>query len=179
MSRIGNTPISIPKGVEVKVQGATVIVKGPKGSLSLDVLDGVEVKVEGDQVVISLAEAFKEQKNFHGLFRALINNMVVGTTQGFEKILEMKGVGYRATVQGNLLDLQVGFSHPTKMQIPEELQVKVEKNTVIFISGIDKQLVGQFSATVRGIRPPEPYKGKGIRYRDEHVRRKAGKAAKK
>ena len=179
MSRIGKAPISIPKGVEVKVQGSKVSVKGTKGTLDLDLLEGIEIKVDGDQVSVLLGEKLKEQNNFHGLFRSLINNMVIGVSQGFEKILDMKGVGYRAAVQGNMLDLQVGFSHPTKLSIPEGLQVKVEKNTVIFISGADKQLVGQFAATVRAKRPPEPYKGKGIWYRGEYVRRKAGKTAAK
>lgn len=179
MSRIGSAPISMPKGVELKIEGNTVSVKGPKGSLSQELLEGIEVKVDGDQVIVSLGKALEGQSNFHGLFRALINNMVVGVTQGYEKILDMKGVGYRASVQGDLLDLQVGFSHPTKLPIPEGLQVKVEKNTAIFITGTNKQVVGQFAATVRAKRPPEPYKGKGICYRGEYIRRKAGKSAKK
>ena len=179
MSRKGKLPISLPKGVEVKVTDTEVSVKGPKGSLQQKLVPGVHVKVEDNQVVVSLAEESSNLDHFHGLYRTLISNMVVGTTEGFEKRLEMIGVGYRAAVQGDLLDLQIGFSHPTKLVIPKGLSVKVDKNTQITITGFDKHLVGQFAATVRSKRPPEPYQGKGIRYHGEYVRKKAGKSAAK
>lgn len=177
MSRKGKLPIPLPKGVEVKVSNETISVKGPKGSLNQKLVPGLSIKVEGDRVVVALDEKSPAEGNFYGLYRALINNMVIGTTQGFEKRLEMIGVGYRATVQGDLLDLQLGFSHPTKLRIPKGVNVKVDKNTLIIISGHDKHLVGQFAANVRSQRPPEPYQGKGIRYSGEYVRKKAGKAA--
>lgn len=179
MSRKGKLPIPLPKSVEVKVSGTEVTVKGPKGSLAQSLVPGINVKVEDGQVIVSIDENGQDLGHFHGLYRTLINNMVVGTTEGFEKRLEMVGVGYRAAVQGDLLDLQLGFSHPTKLPIPKGLTVKVEKNTLIIISGFDKHLVGQFAATIRSQRPPEPYQGKGIRYAGEYVRKKAGKAAAK
>lgn len=179
MSRKGKLPISIPKGVEVKISDTEVLVKGPKGSLHQPVVPGVQVKVEGDQVTVALEDEDSGLNHYHGLYRSLIQNMVIGTTEGFEKRLEMIGVGYRAAVQGDLLDLQLGFSHPTKLSIPKGLTVKVDKNTLITISGFDKHLVGQFAANVRSKRPPEPYQGKGIRYVGEYVRKKAGKAAAK
>jgi large subunit ribosomal protein L6 len=178
MSRKGKLPIPLPQGVEVKVSEKEVSVKGPKGSLTQKLVPGVQIKVEGSQVLVDLDEG-KDINHFHGLYRSLINNMVVGTTEGFEKRLEMIGVGYRAAVQGDLLDLQLGFSHPTKLPIPKGLTVKVDKNTLIIISGFDKHLVGQFAANVRSKRPPEPYQGKGIRYQGEYVRKKAGKSAAK
>lgn len=179
MSRKGKLPISLPKGVEVKVSGTEVSVKGPKGHLLQKIVPGIQVTVNGSQVVVALEDEQSELNHYHGLYRTLIHNMIVGTTEGFEKRLEMIGVGYRAAVQGELLDLQLGFSHPTKLTIPKGLTVKVDKNTLIIISGFDKHLVGQFAATVRGMRPPEPYQGKGIRYAGEYVRKKAGKAAAK
>jgi large subunit ribosomal protein L6 len=177
MSRKGKLPIPLPKGVEVKVVGSQITVKGPKGTLNQQLHPSVIAKVENNEVIVTLKEGHEDQGNFHGLSRTLIDNLVFGTTNGYEKKLEMVGVGYRAAVTGHILDLQIGFSHPTKLTIPEGLHVKVEKNTAIFISGIDKQKVGQFAATVRAIRPPEPYQGKGIKYSDEHIRRKAGKSA--
>lgn len=179
MSRKGKLPISIPKGVEVKVANNELMVKGPKGTIHQKLIAGIIIQIEDNQIVVSLADDHQDEGNFHGLFRTLIDNMVVGTTQGFEKKLEMIGVGYRAAVMGHELDLQIGFSHPTRLHIPEGLHVKVEKNTNISITGIDKQAVGQFAATIRSIRPPEPYQGKGIRYAGEFVRKKAGKAAAK
>lgn len=179
MSRKGKLPIPVPKGVEVKVSDNEVFVKGPKGSLQQSVVPGIGVTVEGNEILVSLNNENSELKKFHGLFRTLIHNMVVGTTEGFEKRLEMIGVGYRASIQGDMLDLLLGFSHPTKLLIPKGLTVKVEKNTLIIISGFDKHLVGQFAANVRSMRPPEPYQGKGIRYSGEYVRKKAGKAAAK
>lgn len=179
MSRKGKLPIPLPKSVEVKVSDSEVSVKGPKGSLTQKLVPGIQVKVEGNEVVVSLEDEKTDLNHFFGLYRSLINNMVVGTAEGFEKRLEMIGVGYRAAVQGDLLDLQLGFSHPTKLAIPKGLTVKVDKNTLIIISGFDKHLVGQFAANVRSKRPPEPYQGKGIRYLGEYVRKKAGKSAAK
>lgn len=179
MSRKGKLPIPLPKGVEVKVTDTEVVVKGPKGSLNQKLVPGVQVKVEDSEVSVSLENDNSDLDHFHGLYRTLIHNMVIGTTQGFEKRLEMIGVGYRAAVQGDLLDLQLGFSHPTKLPIPKGLAVKVEKNTMIIITGFDKHMVGQFAANVRSKRPPEPYQGKGIRYVGEYVRKKAGKSAAK
>lgn len=177
MSRKGKLPITLPKGVEVKVTGEDLSVKGPKGTLHQKLVPGVSVKQEQDQLHVILADDHSDKGNFHGLYRSLIQNMVIGTTQGFEKQLEMVGVGYRAAVQGKNLDLQIGLSHPTQLPIPEGLQVTVEKSTAISIKGLDSQQVGQFAATVRSKKPPEPYQGKGIRYKGEHVRKKAGKTA--
>jgi large subunit ribosomal protein L6 len=179
MSRKGKLPIAIPKGTEVKIAEQQIFVKGPKGSLKQEIVPQVKVRVENDQIHVEMNEEHTDANHFHGLYRTIIDNMVTGTSQGFEKKLEMIGVGYRAAVQGHLLDLQIGLSHPTKLTIPEGLQVKVEKNTSISIVGADKQKIGQFAAQVRAIRPPEPYQGKGIRYAGEYVRKKAGKAAAK
>jgi len=179
MSRKGKQPIPVPKNVEVKVSGAKVFVKGPKGSLECEIAPEIEVQVQEGQIELKIPEGMEDMSHFHGLYRAIINNMVLGVVQGYERKLEMIGVGYRASVQGQLLDLQIGFSHPTKLPIPEGIQVKVDKNTLIQVTGIDKQKVGQFAATVRAVRPPEPYQGKGIRYEGEYVRKKAGKAAAK
>lgn len=179
MSRKGKLPITIPKGVEVKVSGKEISVKGPKGTLHHTLIDGVIVNVENGQIIVALDEQHKNAGNYHGLYRSIINNMIIGTSQGFEKKLEMIGVGYRAAVQGHLLDLQIGLSHPMKLPIPEGVVVKVDKNTQILLLGIDKQKLGQFAATIRSKKPPEPYQGKGIRYQDEFVRKKAGKAAAK
>lgn len=177
MSRKGKLPIPLPKGVEVKVSGSEVTVKGPKGTLHQKLHPAIVVKVAGDHVNVELNEKYSDLGNQHGLFRSIIQNMVQGTTQGFETKLEMIGVGYRAAVQGNMLDLQIGLSHPTKLPIPQGITVKVDKNTQISITGSDKQMVGQFAATIRSKKPPEPYQGKGIRYEGEYVRKKAGKAA--
>lgn len=178
MSRLAKKPIELPKGTEIKFENNTVVVKGSKGQLTLDVKEGIDVKVEDTNLWVSLKEHTKLKKAFLGLYRSLIGNMVEGVNKGFEKRLQLIGVGYRAAVKGNDLDLQVGFSHPTAMPIPEGIDVKVEKSVAIVISGINKQEVGQFAADVRAKRPPEPYKGKGIRYEGEYVRKKAGKAAK-
>lgn len=190
MSRKGKSPVAIPAGVEVKHAGDQVIVKGPKGSLEQKLLPGIDVKIENNQVLVLLDEKQHARSNMHGLYRALINNMVEGVSKGFEKKLEMIGVGYRAAVQGSILDLQVGLSFVdnggqrvsqkcSQVEIPKGIEIKVEKNTLISISGINKQQVGQIAAEIRAIKPPEPYKGKGIRYVGEHVRKKAGKAAAK
>ncbi len=179
MTRKAKVPIEIPNGVEVKVDQLTVSVKGPKGQLEQTIMKGVDVKVDDGKIHVELDPKAKDMKNYQGLYHALIKNMVEGTAKGFEKQLEMIGVGYRAAVQGDKLNLQVGLSHPTNLDIPAGLEVKIEKNTKIIISGADKQLIGEFASTVRAIRPPEPYQGKGIRYTGEYVRRKAGKSAAK
>lgn len=179
MSRKGKLPIPVPKGVEITIKDTEVAVKGPKGTLTQKLIDGIVVTQENNEIIVSLHESAADKKNFHGLYRTLIDNMVVGTTQGFAKVLEMIGVGYRAAVQGNQLDLQIGYSHPTKLPIPAGIEVKVDKNTTITLSGANKQAIGQFAAVIRAMRPPEPYQGKGIRYKDEYVRRKAGKSASK
>lgn len=177
MSRKGNLPIPRPKGVEVNVANGEVTVKGPKGSLTQSILNGVNLDIQDSEVKVSVDQNMENGSAFHGLYRSLVHNMIVGTTQGFEKKLEMIGVGYRAAVKGESLDVQVGLSHPTLLPIPQGISVTVEKNTVISITGVDKQQVGQFAANVRSLRPPEPYQGKGIRYQGEYVRRKAGKSA--
>lgn len=179
MSRKGKLPIALPKGVEVKVDGLTVSVKGPKGSLSEDVRKGIEVSVDGEQVLVTTAGTDKESGSLHGLYRSLIQNMVTGVTDGFERKLEMIGVGYRAAVKGNDLELLVGLSHPVALPIPQGITVTVDRNTRISLTGSNKQELGQFAATIRATRPPEPYKGKGVRYEGEFVRRKAGKSGKK
>lgn len=183
MSRYGNTPVKCSEKVTVEYKERLFKVKGPKGDLSMQIPQGIGVSYDQDVRVI-VVSLDKQQVSlstaFQGLYRSLINNMVIGVCDGFEKKLELHGVGYRASVQGNKLDVQVGYSHPTFFEIPSDLSVEVEKKTgVVFIRGIDKQKVGAFAARVRGLRPPEPYKGKGIRYQGEYVRRKAGKAAKK
>lgn len=177
MSRKGKLPIPLPKGVEAKIAQNEISVKGPKGTLKQKLIPAIKVRQEGQELHIELTEGHENDGHFHGLFRTLIANMVEGTTKGYETELEMVGVGYRAAVQGHHLDLQIGFSHPTKISIPEGVTVKVEKSVAISITGSDKQKVGQFAATVRAVRPPEPYQGKGIRYKGEYVRKKAGKAA--
>lgn len=179
MSRLGKLPIPIPKGVTVKINDRKIEVKGPKGTITKEFISGIVVTLENDHILVTLPEENAHMGNFHGLWRQLINNMVLGTTIGFEKKLQLIGVGYRAAVQGKVLDLQLGYSHPSQVKIPDGIEVKVEKNTSISILGIDKHAVGQFAANVRALRPPEPYKGKGVRYEDEFVRRKAGKAGKK
>lgn len=179
MSRKAKVPIALPKGVEVKVEGSKVSVKGPKGTLVKEFQHGIQTVVKDGVIAVSLEEGSKEETNFLGLSWAILANMVKGVSQGFEKKLEMVGVGFRAAVQGKLLDLQIGLSHPTKIEIPQGITVAVEKNTMITIAGIDNQLVGQFAADVRSKRKPEPYQGKGIRYAGEYVRKKAGKAGKK
>jgi large subunit ribosomal protein L6 len=178
VSRKGKMPITLPKGVDVNLAGDVVTVKGPKGTLAQSVCPEISLKIEGQLLHVVTAGEGADGRRLHGLYHALINNMIVGTSSGFEKKLEMVGVGYRAAISGTILDVQVGFSHPTKLDIPQGLTVKVDKNTVIIVAGMSKQAVGQFAAEIRGIRPPEPYQGKGIRYVNEYVRRKAGKAAK-
>ena len=177
MSRIGRRPVPILKGVKVEQTNGTVKVKGPKGELTLDVHRNVNVVVDGDEVRVERLDDQKENKALHGLTRALIANMVKGVTEGFTKTLEIVGVGYRADVKGKGITLQLGYSHPINYQAVEGVKLECPNQTTIVISGADKQKVGQTAAEIRGLRPPEPYKGKGIKYQGEHIRRKAGKTA--
>jgi len=176
MSRVGKKPVAIPEGVEVKVSGSNISVKGPKGTLGFDFRDDVEIKVEGNEVVFSVKKITKQSKALWGLTRVLVSNMIEGTTKGFEKQLELQGVGFRMAVQGKKLNMALGFSHPVDVEIPEGIEAKIDKN-ILTISGIDKQKVGQFAASVRTLKKVEPYKGKGFRYVGEIVRKKAGKKA--
>lgn len=176
MSRIGKSPISLPDGVDVTVADSTVHVKGPKGSLSQSFDSHISVSVDDGVVTVARDNDERSARALHGLTRALINNMVVGVSEGYSKELTAVGVGYRASLKGGQLELLVGFSHPVTVDAPEGITFEVPEPTKIIVSGIDKQMVGQVAANVRAVRPPEPYKGKGIRYKDEHVRRKAGKA---
>ena len=178
MSRIGKMPISVPAGVNVGVSDRTVTVKGPKGELTLRCAPPIEVKVVNGSVSVTRPDDEQRSKQLHGLTRTLIANMMRGVTAGFSKTLEIVGVGYRAQAQGRKLNVTVGFSHPVVIEPPAGIDIKVEGTNKIVISGADRQAVGQLAAQIRAIRPPEPYKGKGIRYEGEHVRRKAGKAAK-
>ena len=181
MSRIGKQIIEIPSGVEVTLDGKKVKVKGSKGELEVVVDPAITVSVEDAEIKITRTEDTPHVRSLHGLTRALINNMVIGVSAGFEKRMEIIGVGYRAQVSGKKLTLNLGFSHPIELQVPEGLTAEMDKeakNTLV-VTGIDKQKVGQFSANIRSFRPPEPYKGKGIRYVGEHVARKAGKSAAK
>lgn len=176
MSRVGLKPISLPEKVAVKLDGRKVTVEGPKGKLDFNLPDGISLKAEDGNVVVSRATEQRQVRALHGTARSLINNMITGVSKGFEKNLEIHGVGLRAAVKGKELDLSLGRSHPLLHPIPAGLTVTVNENTKIKVEGIDKQLVGQFAAEVRGYYPPEPYKGKGVRYSDEHVRRKEGKS---
>ncbi len=178
MSRIGNKHINLPEGVTINVEGTNVTVKGPKGTLAYTFNPDIKVTVENNVVTITRPSDDKNHRALHGTTRAVINNMVQGVHAGFEKVLEIQGTGYRAQLQGKTLVVNAGYSHPVEMPIPEGLTVQVTSPTEIHILGCDKQLVGQFAADVRIIRKPEPYKGKGIRYRGEYVRRKEGKKAK-
>ena len=178
MSRIGNQPISLPKGVTVTLDGDRCVAKGPKGELQLTVRPEVEVSVDDGRVVVQRlgGERDRQARAFHGMTRALIQNMVTGVVEGYEKKLEINGVGYTAKVEGANLVLTLGFSHPVRRAIPSTLTVTCPSQTQIVIQGCDKQQVGAFAAQIRDLRPPEPYKGKGIKYHDEVIRRKAGKA---
>jgi len=179
MSRIGRMPIAIPAGVTVEVaENNKVTVKGPKGTLERVLPAEMEIKVEGAEIVVSRPNDLKKMKSLHGLTRTLINNMVVGVTAGYEKKLEVNGVGYKAAKAGKKLTLSLGFSHPVEMEDPEGIETTVDNN-IIVVKGIDKEKVGQFAAEIRDKRRPEPYKGKGIKYADETIRRKVGKTGKK
>ena len=175
MSRIGNRIITIPEGVTVEQNDNVVTVKGPKGTLEQQMLKDITMKVEGN--AITLERANENAKAMHGTMNALINNMIKGVTKGYEKGLEIVGVGYRFNVQGSKLTISAGYSHPVVIEVPTGLTVESVSNTEITVKGIDKVLVGEFAANIRKVRQPEPYKGKGIRYKDEHIRRKEGKKA--
>lgn len=178
MSRIGTAPIALPKGVEVKVQEQLVAVKGPRGALSMTMHADMAVNQEDGTLTVVRPSDSKEHRSLHGLTRSLINNMVVGVTEGFQKNLEIQGVGFAAEVKGNVLNLKLGFTHGVSFHCPEGIKIVCPKPTQIEISGQDKALVGEIAAVIRGFKPPEPYKGKGIRYKGEYVERKAGKAGK-
>jgi large subunit ribosomal protein L6 len=178
MSRIGKLPIVLPAGIEAKVEGTTLIIKNSKETKELETFGRVSIEIVDNSIVFNRVGEDKQSSAFWGTYRALTNNMITGLTTGFQKQLIFNGVGYRAAVKGNVLELQLGFSHPINHEIPAGINITVEKNTIT-IKGSDKQLVGQVAAEIRGYRPPEPYKGKGIKYSDEHIIRKAGKTAKK
>jgi large subunit ribosomal protein L6 len=176
MSRIGKSPVEVPSGVNVEISGRSVKVTGPKGELSVPVGRGVEVRQEDGSIVVDRASDAPDHKAMHGLTRSLVQNAVTGVTEGFSKTLQIAGVGYRAALQGRDVNLQVGYSHPVLVQPREGVEFEVPNATTIIVRGIDKQRVGQMAAEIRRVRPPEPYKGKGIRYSDEQIRRKVGKA---
>lgn len=180
MSRIGKLPIEIPAGVEVSIGAANLVtVKGPKGTLTRKFVDDMNIAVEGGQVIVTRPSDLKRHKALHGLTRTLLANMVTGVTQGYEKVLEINGVGYRAAKSGKKLTLTLGYSHPVEMMDPDGIETVLEGQNKITVKGIDKEKVGQFAAEIRTKRPPEPYKGKGIKYADENIRRKVGKTGKK
>ena len=179
MSRIGKAPITVPSGVEVQIQGRHVAVKGPKGELDIEVPVDITVRQDGDEILVERSDDERRNRALHGLTRSLVNNMVLGVSEGFSKELQIVGVGYRAAAKGsNALELQLGFSHPVNVEAPAGISFDVPEPTRIIVSGIDKQVVGQVAADIRSYLKPEPYKGKGVRYLGEHVARKAGKAAK-
>lgn len=175
MSRIAKSPVTVPAGVEVKIDGQAVNVKGKNGQLTLDVHPSVEVSQEDGALKFAAREASKQSVALSGTTRSLVNNMVVGVTEGFKKTLELQGVGYRAAAKGNTLNLNLGFSHPIDYELPEGIKAETPNVTTIILSGADKQVLGQAAAEIRAFRPPEPYKGKGVRYADEYVRRKEAK----
>lgn len=179
MSRIGKAPITVPTGVDVSVSGRTITVKGPKGTLSREIPGEITVRQEESTLFVERPNDERDNRAKHGLVRTLVNNMVVGVTDGFVKELEIVGVGYRAEAQGQNLRLALGFSHPVMVNAPEGISFEVPQQTRVIVKGIDKELVGQVAANIRAIRKPEPYKGKGVRYLDERIIRKAGKTGKK
>lgn len=178
MSRIGRKPVAVPAGVDVKIDGSTVTVKGPKGSLTGTYNSKLSIALEGNEIIVTRPDDEKESRALHGLTRTLIHNMVEGVSNGYSKELEINGIGYKAAMQGKDLVLTVGYSHVVNVKAPEGITIAVPAPNKIVISGADKVKVGQFAAEVRGVRPPEPYKGKGIKYVDEYIRRKEGKAGK-
>jgi len=179
MSRIGRLPISIPSGVEVKIDGQDVTVKGPKGELALTVAEPIVAAVEEGQVVVTRPDDERNSRSLHGLTRTLISNNIVGVTEGYKKGLEVVGTGYRVTAKGSSVEFALGYSHPITVEPPAGIEFTVEGNTKLTVSGISKQAVGEVAAQIRKLRKPEPYKGKGVRYEGENVRRKAGKSGKK
>jgi large subunit ribosomal protein L6 len=180
MSRIGRSPINVPGGVEVTLkEGNDITVKGPKGTLNRKLVEDMNIAIDGGVITVTRPSDLKRHKALHGLTRTLINNMIIGVTEGYSKTLEIVGVGYRAAKNGNVLTLTLGYSHPVEMNDPEGITSTLDGQTKITISGIDKERVGQYAAEIRAKRPPEPYKGKGVKYSNEIIRRKAGKAGKK
>ena len=181
MSRVGKKPITMPAGVSIDIKDNNVVtVKGPKGELTKTFVPEMTIKCEGNILTVERPDDLKRNKSLHGLTRALLNNMVVGVSEGYEKILDINGVGYKASKQGKKLTLNLGYSHPVIMEDPEGIETIVEgEDRVVRIKGIDKEVLGQYAAEIRAKRPPEPYKGKGIKYREEHIRRKVGKTGKK
>jgi large subunit ribosomal protein L6 len=178
MSRIGRQPIPVPSGVEVKIDGRAVSVKGPKGELSHTVAEPIEVNLEDGEIMVARPNDENTVRALHGLTRALLSNMVVGVTQGYTKTLEIVGVGYRVQVKGSNLEFSLGYSHPIVVEPPDGITFKVERPTIFSVEGIDKQKVGEVAANIRKLRRPDPYKGKGVRYQGEQIRRKVGKAGK-
>jgi large subunit ribosomal protein L6 len=179
VSRVGRLPVVVPSGVEVKIEGSHVKIKGPKGEMEFTFSPQIEITLNEGEVTINRPSDTRDMRSLHGTTRALIQNMVTGVTDGFQKELQLVGIGYRANMQGKNLVLNVGYSHSVEIEPPEGITFEVgDRNQQIFVSGIDKQAVGQIAADIRKVRPPEPYKGKGIRYKDEYIRRKAGKAGK-
>ena len=179
MSRIGKLPIEIPKVVKITYKDSFIQVEGPKGTLSRNLMEGVSLELSDSSIVVSRVDDAIKSRSAHGLTRTLVNNMVTGVTKGFETALEISGVGYRAEIKGEILNLSLGYSHPINFQLPKGISVEVDKMTKVLVKGIDKELVGQVSAKIRSFRGPEPYKGKGIRYAGENILRKAGKTGKK
>lgn len=179
MSRIGKLPVQIPDGVEVKVENNLVTAKGPMGTESVQIREEIEVKLEGKEIILTRKEDDRKSRSLHGLSRTLVQNVVTGVKEGFTKKLEIQGVGYRAQMQGTAINLQLGYSHPVIIEPPAGIKIAVEANTKITVTGSNKQMVGDVAAQIRSKRPPEVYKGKGVRYEGEYVRRKAGKAGKK
>ena len=178
MSRIGNKPIIVPEGIEVKIENLEIFVKGPKGELKTKIVDDrIKFEINEEALIFSRISDEKEVKSLHGLYRSLVANNIIGVTEGYKKTLSLQGVGHRATLKGNDIEILCGFSHPVIYKKVENIIYEVPDQNTIIVSGIDKALVGQVAANIRAIKPPEPYKGKGIRYEDEYVRRKAGKAA--
>ena len=178
MSRIGKQPVAIPEGVEVKIDGQTVTVKGAKGELTRTFSKIITITQEGNEIIVTRPDDSREARSLHGLTRTLINNMIIGCNEGFAKKLQLVGVGYRAALKGKTLEMQLGYSHPVKVEAPEGITFEVPSQTEIVVRGASKEQVGQVAANIRAWRKPEPYKGKGIRYEGERVRRKLGKAAK-
>lgn len=178
MSRVGKNPITLPKGVEASVNGSVLTIKNGKTSRDLETHGRVNIEVKDGNIVFTAKGEAREDKAYWGTYRSLANNIVIGLNEGFSKTLNVNGVGYRSAVSGKKLTLQLGFSHPIDYEIPADIEITVEKNGDIVIKGVDKQVVGQVAAEIRGFRPPEPYKGKGVKYSDEHIIRKAGKTAK-
>ena len=179
MSRIGRLPVEVPSGVDVKINGSHVKIKGPKGEMEFTFSPGIDLSLKDGEIIVTRPSDIREMRSLHGTTRALIQNMIIGVTDGYQKELQLVGVGYRAAMQGKNLVLNVGYSHPVEIEPPQGIDFEVgDRAQQVFIRGIDKQKVGQVAADIRKVRKPEPYKGKGIRYKDERVRRKAGKAGK-